>query len=193
LPLAPTHLMAHLPATIPFNGRDVPLWTLSQLELASKLTLKQRALNLRDQVGSDQLPPLAASGPAEAIVKWLLEVQVALCRSKGLLVELADFGWKAPLAAEAYFNPPTPEPRAPPPPQAAAADLSAQAAYADAMLVAQTARQRNQSSLAFGDGAAAVRSRPPSGAPPTHNDVFNDAAEGARKARARNQGSNIFG
>ena len=61
--------MARLPASCPFNGRDVTLWTFEQLEVSSKLNLKQRALNLRDLVGEEQLPPLTTSGPNIGIVR----------------------------------------------------------------------------------------------------------------------------
>ena len=60
--------MALLPATVPFNGQDVPLWTFAQLEQQNKQTLKQRALFLRDLIGVEQLPPLPsqASGRSSA-------------------------------------------------------------------------------------------------------------------------------
>eukprot|EP00966_Prymnesium_polylepis_P305645 7062880-Prymnesium_polylepis.1 len=60
--------MARLPPSVPFNGREITLWTADQLEVSSKLNLKQRALNLRDLVGADQLPPLNPAGPPAGIV-----------------------------------------------------------------------------------------------------------------------------
>ena len=61
--------MARLPTTCPFNGQDVTLWTYEQLEVSSKLNLKQRALNLRELVGEGQLPPLKSGGPNITIVR----------------------------------------------------------------------------------------------------------------------------
>jgi len=200
-----------LPASVPFNGRDVTLWTCGQLENASKLNLKQRALNLRDLIGEDQLPPLNTSGPAPTIILWLLEVQVALCKTKGLNVEVADFGWKPSEEFPVFDSAAHAAPQRAPPPfgtdaepmddrsrQPEAAYGGQQAAYNDAVSVAQAARQRNQGTFAFGDDAH-VSAAPPRGnrqqqaSPATNMDAYETAAQGAQAARERNRGSNIFG
>ena len=58
-----------IPPSVDWNGQELNLWTFGQLDAMSKLNLKQRALNLRDLIGADQLPPLSTTGQREATVR----------------------------------------------------------------------------------------------------------------------------
>ena len=51
-----------LPTTVAFDGKEVPLYTFEQLSQQPRLKLKNRAMDLRDLVGADSLPPLVTSG-----------------------------------------------------------------------------------------------------------------------------------
>ena len=60
--------MARLPATVAFEGEEVSLYTWEQLDQQSKIKIKNLAMNLRDSLGAERLPPLATGGPIEATV-----------------------------------------------------------------------------------------------------------------------------
>ena len=81
-----------LPQSFQFEQRDVPLYTFGQLEQQPRQSLKSRAMNLRDLVGADRLPPLTAAGAKEDVLSWIIDVQCMLARSTGLEVTPTDLG-----------------------------------------------------------------------------------------------------
>ena len=110
------------PESIPFGDAEVACWTHEQLTRLSKLNLKQRAMNLRDQVGANRLPPLRLSAQPPEIIRWMLVAQCAIAEAAGIDLTLAD--WGAPKeviedqAPEPYFGPKTGEGYQPPARQA---------------------------------------------------------------------------
>jgi len=61
--------------SITFEGKTVALYSEKQLANLSRANLKQRAMNMRDAMGSLGLRHLRMSSQPEALVSWLLEVQ----------------------------------------------------------------------------------------------------------------------
>jgi len=189
------------PLTADWNGRELTLWTFGQLDSMSRMNVKQRALNLQDLIGADQLPPLS-TGQREATIKWILEVQVLVCGSKGMNVRsIEDFGWVGNDDERAYFDPGPPMSQAAPPPGYGSTPQGMMPpqgrpndAHSEAMAGAAAARQRNQGSYVFGDGST---HNGPHGGRQTQAQAqmsaHEDAMAGAHAARQRNQGSNIFG
>ena len=72
--------------------------------------LRQRAWQMRDQIGADRLPPVPHD--SEAIIMWLLETQVAISRIVGPELSVFDFGFpKHGLpTTEGYFGAGAPSP-----------------------------------------------------------------------------------
>jgi len=70
----------------------IRMWTYSQLTELSRVNLKQRALNMRDQVGEGELLPLQASGSQGQVVSWLITAQVHLANRLGYTLVTADLG-----------------------------------------------------------------------------------------------------
>lgn len=68
--------MAAAATTFEFEGKEFALWTQKQLEGINREALKQRAMNLRDHVGRDRLPPMPRH--PEGVASWILSVQDAL-------------------------------------------------------------------------------------------------------------------
>lgn len=132
-------------SSIDFEGKDLQLWTYDQLDALGRPQLKQRALNLRDTIGSDRLPPMPPGG--SQMIEWVIKVQVAIASSSGLEVSPADFGFKSDSNDEAYFGGGggSRAPRVEAPQQVQSEpnpELSS--AYADAQRVAEAAKIRNR-------------------------------------------------
>ena len=72
------------PDTAAFEGKSVALYTFEQLSQQPRLKLKNRAMDLRDLVGADRLPALTTTGSIEAVTRWIMDTQCALCRASGL-------------------------------------------------------------------------------------------------------------
>eukprot|EP00966_Prymnesium_polylepis_P043409 1007055-Prymnesium_polylepis.1 len=87
--------MRVLPASVTVAGKPVQLWTFAQLTELQRPNLKQRALNLRDQVGSDRLPPLQIGAGVDEVVCWMIRAEVAASRAAGLEITEADLGMPA--------------------------------------------------------------------------------------------------
>ena len=164
------------PETIEFEGKTIALWTYDALERLSKANLKQRALNLRDQIGEARLMPLRTSAQPASLIRWQLVAQCSLCEAVGLDFSLKDFGAPTEIGEaeeqNVYFGahdkgsrPPTrsaPEPLSapfatmpPPPPAAPAAprmeyEYSAPHAAQDSMPSTPTDAMRDKS---YSDGA----------------------------------------
>ena len=96
-----------LPQQTVFEGREVPLYTFKQLEQQPRQKLKSRAMDLRDIVGADRLPPLRAAGSVEEVCTWILEVQSMIAKSAGLELTPVDFGLPPNfgLVDEEFLNP----------------------------------------------------------------------------------------
>ena len=69
-----------LPTTVSINGKEINLFTFEQLSQQPRLKLKNRAMDLRDAVGADRLPPLTAAGSIESVTMWIMEVQCGLVK-----------------------------------------------------------------------------------------------------------------
>ncbi|CAK0890025.1 unnamed protein product [Prorocentrum cordatum] len=68
--------MAATATSFEFEGREFPIFTDKQLSGINREALTQRAMNLRDHVGQDRLPPMPRH--PEGLVSWVLSVQDAL-------------------------------------------------------------------------------------------------------------------
>jgi hypothetical protein len=59
------------------GGQVVKLWTYEQLEFLTQAKLKQRALNLRDQVASEIVCPRIPQD-TDSLIRWILDLQTKL-------------------------------------------------------------------------------------------------------------------
>ena len=145
--------MQNLPQSIDFNGREVPLYTFKQLEQQPRLKLKNRAMDLRDLIGEDRVPPLRAAGSIESVTMWILEVESAVCKAAGMAIEASDLGLPANYGMEEEQNLINHAKAAP---RQVMAELGPQgetdgmAAYHAASEAARITRMRNQGSNIFG-------------------------------------------
>ena len=80
------------PDEIEFEGKTVAIWTYPQLEKLSKLNLRARAMNLRDQIGADRLPNLRLTAQPAALIQWLLNAEVSMCEALGIPLTMKDLG-----------------------------------------------------------------------------------------------------
>merc|ERR1719152_525009 len=71
-----------------FNGKEQQLWTQTQLESLGKIALKQRAMDIRDLGGADNLPPMPRH--PELMVPWIMQVQNAMMSGCGKPAAYAD-------------------------------------------------------------------------------------------------------
>ena len=76
--------MYRVPEQATFENKTVPLYTFEQLSQQPRLKLKNRAMDLRDLVGADRLPPLCSTGSVESVTRWIMETQCAIARAAGL-------------------------------------------------------------------------------------------------------------
>lgn len=60
-------------AVFQFEGKEFSLWSEDQLSRLNRETLKNRAMDLRDHVGRERLPPMPHH--PEGLQTWILEVQ----------------------------------------------------------------------------------------------------------------------
>jgi len=87
-----------LPQSVTFSDKEVPIFTFKQLEQKPRLTLKNIAMNLRDMIGAERLPPLRAAGSLEEVTSWIIDVQCMLAKAVGMdispeaLGQPSDFG-----------------------------------------------------------------------------------------------------
>merc|ERR1719453_1461864 len=85
-----------LPQSINIEGKDVPLYTFAQLNQKPRLTLKNLAMNLRDTIGAERLPPLRAAGSIEEVTSWILDVEcMALKAASGIVITPEELGQPA--------------------------------------------------------------------------------------------------
>jgi len=141
-----------------FEGKTVPIYTFTQLEQIPRQRLKNRAMDLRDLVGEDRLPPLRAGGSVDVVLSWILEVQCALLKSTGLDLTVQDLGKPRGYGEDAegnYFGNGAAPSKAAPQRQPMqdviqGGGSEASAAYEQAVQQAAAIRQRNQGSNIFG-------------------------------------------
>jgi len=134
----------------------IALHTYAALEQKSRQNLKLLVKTLQDSLDGQGLPPLRGHSP-DVTMDWILSVQCALCRAKGLDLEPSDFGAPAVAAEDGFFGRGEPMPKSKASGQPAAAlqenvqaNVSTQNAYEAACFGAQQARARNQGSNIFG-------------------------------------------
>ena len=88
----PTKPRENLPVSVPYKGRDVMIYTFQQIDRIGKKALKERAMNMRDLVGADNLPRFSPGLPDEAMVAWLLEAQTIVAAACGVSLTVTDLG-----------------------------------------------------------------------------------------------------
>ena len=151
-----------LPTEIMFNGVAISMLTFEQLEQMSRQNLKNRVRTLQDQLGSSHLPPVTGHGQ-DLTIEWILEVQCAVCKGKGLALTPKDFGAPAASNQEGFFGRGEAMPQSkkhadqwshsndmPRQPMQDQSNATAMGAYEDACNGAALARQRNAGSNIFG-------------------------------------------
>ena len=84
-----------LPTSVTIGDANVELYTYQQLMDLSKVNLKQRVLNLREQLGEGRLPPLQAGAAHDIAVPWMIRVEVAAARSVGVEITEEELGLTA--------------------------------------------------------------------------------------------------
>lgn len=92
----PKTLINIYPRSMPHEAPvPVPIYSDLQLERMSETGLKLVTSKLYDSItetGVLDLPPLLPSSQSEVVIKWILDVQVALAKTAGLDVTPASFG-----------------------------------------------------------------------------------------------------
>jgi len=142
--------MPAFPATVDCFGKEGhQLWGFKQLEAANKAHLRRKAMDLRDLIGAEKLPPMPNA--QEAQIRWLIDVQVMLLNSlegQGKYSS-CDFGMPSNFAVpeQAYFG--LGEPARAPAGQNAMAPRGEEnpalaAAHSEAMAGAAAAKARNR-------------------------------------------------
>lgn len=120
----------------------------TQLEQLGKPQLKQRAMNLRDIVGAARLPPMQNSISTDAMISWIIQVQVMLLGVTGVECTPDDFGVPKEFGQveQAYFGHSAPGPPVSGPPAEAGGDVDPElvSAHAEARRGAEAAKQRNR-------------------------------------------------
>lgn len=202
-----------LPQSLNVEGKDIALYTFKQLEQKPRLTLKNLAMNLRDAIGQERLPPLRAASGVEEVISWIIDVQCMLAGATGIQLTPRELGVPSDYAmAEAGLmgggfqaQPQAQAPRAemPYPDYDAAPQVIPHAAMAEA---AQTkARNQRGSNIFGGDDERSPRGYPQQQQPKQQfgqadpneaaaRAAYEAAMDQAAATRARNQrGSAIFG
>ena len=82
------------------DGRDFPLWTYSQLDLLNRNNLKRRALDLHTAAGPELSPQLMSGLPPQALALWIIDLQIALAETVGVVLTPAEFGVPAESAQQ---------------------------------------------------------------------------------------------
>jgi hypothetical protein len=87
--------MSGTPQAVQWQGKEIALFTFKQLEPMGNKALRDRALNMRDAIGQEQLPPMPRQH--EAIIQWVMDAQSALVRET-LGTNLTPLDWGMPAA-----------------------------------------------------------------------------------------------
>ena len=101
--VAPSHNVHGLPTEIRFEAEQlpsgkkakIPIYTFEQLENMPQQMLKNKARDLVATIGEEALPPLAGKATREALIGYILDVQISMCTTVGLRVTLQAFGTPA--------------------------------------------------------------------------------------------------
>mmetsp|Transcript_54824 Transcript_54824/g.150881 ORF Transcript_54824/g.150881 Transcript_54824/m.150881 type:complete len:212 (+) Transcript_54824:38-673(+) len=149
--------------TVSMGGKQLTLWTQTQLEQTDRTALRRRAQALQEALGRENLPTLPHQ--INEMTRWILEAQVMLTASTGQPQTVADFGGgTAPTAeeqGELYFGSKkdkwiknaaaAPQPSAKPTPKAPPMPASSDAvsAYMQAQGWKADNKQRNKHSNIF--------------------------------------------
>ena len=164
--------MSAVPTEVIFNGKTIPMLNFMQLEQMSRQHLKNASRNLMDSLGADNLPPITGHGQ-DLMIAWILDVQCAVCRGKGIELSPALFGAPAAANAEGFFG------------RGEGMPVSAK----------QQAARQGPAPDQWSHSKDVHRSRDPMTEQSSHeaNSAYEAAMHGAALARQRNAGSNIFG
>jgi len=180
-PLQKTRYAQPPPETITFEGKEFQLWTYKQMEAQGVKMLTQRATLFRDTIGAQRLPPLNTSAGRDPIIRWILEVEVALCRFEGYDFTFLDFGVPHDYPVRAPDN---------------RQQLGAQKAMQYKGLESPFAAEYSENNPSFQPNLARPASRGGMPAPKAYDNAtmesYSQATAGANAARQRNNASNIF-
>eukprot|EP00747_Dinoflagellata_sp_TGD_P163261 gnl/TRDRNA2_/TRDRNA2_181740_c0_seq1.p1 gnl/TRDRNA2_/TRDRNA2_181740_c0~~gnl/TRDRNA2_/TRDRNA2_181740_c0_seq1.p1 ORF type:complete len:170 (+),score=33.97 gnl/TRDRNA2_/TRDRNA2_181740_c0_seq1:71-580(+) len=169
--------MSGIPQIVQWEGKEITMFTFKQLEPMGNKALRDRAMNMRDAVGQEQLPPMPRQH--ETIVKWILDVQCALVReTMGMNLTPLDFGMPATLMGGAVAGP-VGDPR----PSRAGSAVSQQYAAAGA------------AGAGYGGGSPYGQKMPDEGSEYGGSEAgqaYDEAKRTRLQAIKRNQGSGIF-
>lgn len=86
-----------IPDSIEFEGKNLQLWRADQLENLSPENLRRRALDMRDIVGADRVPPLPRH--RDGCITWIMDLQAAVTQ-----LSAQDFGSRPQEAPVGYHN-----------------------------------------------------------------------------------------
>jgi len=98
--VAPTHNALGMPTEIRFDATQLPsgkaatfpIFTFDQLDNMPLMTLKNKARGIVETIGAEALPPLSAAAGKEALINYIMDVQISLCATIGLRVTVQHFG-----------------------------------------------------------------------------------------------------
>mmetsp|Transcript_32744 Transcript_32744/g.86051 ORF Transcript_32744/g.86051 Transcript_32744/m.86051 type:complete len:157 (-) Transcript_32744:245-715(-) len=153
------------PSEIIFNGVEVTLLTYKQLEQQSRKNLMIKVRSLQDMLGADNLPTLTGHGP-DITIEWILSVQIALCRGKGIALTPANFGAPAAANSDGFFG------RGEAMPQSQKQITGSNGQWSHSQDTRAPMQDFSNANTNFG--------------------AYEEACQGAQAARMRNMGSQIF-
>ena len=189
-------LHATFPTSLELNGITIPIFKMSELEQLGPKRLKERALNMRDQIEAtesrffEHYPQytLNRNAHAEVIMRWMIDAQVALASALG-----DDSLTHAAFGATEHTHLPKqlPGDRTDMLMQKRMAAASLPAWSQEAMLTEQQQRQQQQGR--GGDGARQSRSPPPRFPWSQHgvNDDHHDDVTNWRTRTPQHQGFSL--
>lgn len=187
-----------------FEGKEFNVWSEDQLGRINRDVLKVRAMDMRDHVGKDRIPPMPHH--PEHLRQWILNVQDMMMGRSG---SEASSPGGAPQQTKGtskggYHQSPSyreSSSGAPPPSKGMGKSSSRPGGYRDQGDRPESASGYGDSSpggpppsKGCGKGAGPGAAPPPAG--PVDWDTveaYRQASMGARASQARNRGSNIFG
>ena len=103
----PTPQMAYdepAPTEVMFEGKRVVCYSWTELDAFPKNRLRDICLTLREQVGQQRLPQINVHGEDKALVRWILNVQVALANMSGYQLTFFDCECHIPCSEPAVIS-----------------------------------------------------------------------------------------
>jgi len=89
------------PQEVNFEGIVIPMFSYSQLSGQGKRNLYERCTSVRDTVGASRLPQLNPAMDRDALILWLLEVELAITNlCTGSSFTFSDFGAPPDVSAQ---------------------------------------------------------------------------------------------